>query len=502
MVLRRPQRRARPTGAVADNCGHAFRSRLLGYVTKFRFAPDGPVRLLGALLLLALLSAGAEAAAPKRVLVIHSFARDSAPYNALSNVLRSELTQQLNQAVALQEVSLDAELGGEPKDEHLFVEYLVGRARVTPPDLVIAIANPAMLFCLRHRDQLFPDRPLLATGLDRRRLDTVKLGAFDQAVTMTLDFPAVVRNILELKPDTDTLAIVVGASPLEQFWGDVIERELAPLGNRLRVLPAGVVSLAQMRQRLAALPPNSVALYYGFAVGADGALHENELALASIRESSSVPVFGVYNDQLGRGIVGGPLVDFRTMGSVTAELAVRMLQNPGAPGGHVALPTPPAIFDWRELRHWAIPESQLPKGAVVRFREPSIWDLYHWHIAAAALVIIVQSVLIALMLCSAGSVGLRRSKCGSSAPSWRGLHASHARRVERVHRSRGEPAAGRDIEQCGCSGAAARCRSAQAGGREAGVARSEEGQSAGKRRRSSHSRIAAQAGAGVRAVRP
>ena len=123
----------------------------------------------------------------------------------------------------------------------------------------------------------------------------------------------------------------------------------------MRVLPAGILNLAQMRQRVAALPPNSAVLYYMFAVGADGALHENELALAAIRESSSAPVFGVFNDQLGRGIVGGPLVDTRKMGTVTAELAARMLQNPSAPGSHVPIAPPPPTFDWRELAHWGIP---------------------------------------------------------------------------------------------------------------------------------------------------
>ena len=108
---------------------------------------------------------------------------------------------------------------------------------------------------------------------------------------------------------------MVGTSPLEQFWGKVIERELAPLGERLRVLPAGVLNLEQMRQRVAALPPRSAVFYYMFAVGADGALHENELALAAIRESVERAVFGVFDDQLGKGIVGGPLVDARSMGT-------------------------------------------------------------------------------------------------------------------------------------------------------------------------------------------
>jgi len=242
--------------------------------------------LLLSLLLASLLPAAYAAEPkpePKRVLIIHSFGRDFAPYNVVATTLRTNLTQLMRESVALHETSLDMEIGGTPDDERLFLEYLVRRNRGVPPDLVIAIANPAMLFCLRYRDQLFPDSPLLVTGLDRRRLDTVKLPATDRAVTVTLDFPAVARTILELRPETNTLALVVGGSPLEQFWGKAIEHELASLGDRLRVLPADKLSLDEMRQRVAALPPDSAVFYYMYAVGTKGALHEDERALPAIR---------------------------------------------------------------------------------------------------------------------------------------------------------------------------------------------------------------------------
>jgi hypothetical protein len=176
--------------------------------------------------LAALLSPVAQAAEPKRVLIIHSFGRDFAPYNVVATTLRTNLTQLMRESVALHETSLDVERGGSPADERLFLDYLVGRNRGVPPDLVIAIANPAMLFCLRYRDQLFPGSPLLVTGLDRRRLETVRLPATDRAVTVTLDFPAIARTILELKPETNTLALVwaartsssSGARPSSVSW--------------------------------------------------------------------------------------------------------------------------------------------------------------------------------------------------------------------------------------------------------------------------------------------
>ena len=46
---------------------------------------------LGVAFLPALLSAGVEAAAPKQVLLIHSFGRDFAPYTPTGTALRAEL---------------------------------------------------------------------------------------------------------------------------------------------------------------------------------------------------------------------------------------------------------------------------------------------------------------------------------------------------------------------------------------------------------------------------
>lgn len=384
------------------------------------------------LLLLLLLTGGAQAAEPKRVLIIHSFGRDFAPYNVVATTLRTDLTQLMRESVALHEASLDVERGGTPEDERLFLDYLVRRNRGAPPDLVIAIANPAMLFCLRYRDELFPGRPLLVTGLDRRRLDTVKLPPTDRAVTVTLDFPAIARTILALKPETDTLALVVGGSQLEQFWAKAIERELAPLGDRLRVLPAANRNLEQMRQHVAALPPRSAVFYYMYAVGTSGALHEDERALPAIRESSSAPVYGIFSDQLGRGIVGGPLVDSRNMGVVTAKLAARMLT--GEPTGdqvEVPMPVPAPSFDWRELQRWGIAESRLPPGADVRFRPPSIWEEHRQVILAGAAIVLLQAVLIAALLFQRS--GRRRAETEAIGMSGRLLtaHEDERRRLAR-----------------------------------------------------------------------
>ena len=179
------------------------------------------------------------------------------PYNAIGLALRTDLTKLLRVSVAFHDISLEAERGGPAEDERSIVEYLQRRGRDSPPDLVVAIASPAMRFYLSHRHELFPHVPLLITGVDRRRMEGITLDEQDRVVTVTLDFPGTAKTILDLRPETSTLALVLGTTPLEQFWAEEIQRELAPLGPRARVLPPDGSTLDEMRQRVATLPPDS-----------------------------------------------------------------------------------------------------------------------------------------------------------------------------------------------------------------------------------------------------
>ncbi len=54
--------------------------------------------------------------------------------------------------------------------------------------------------------------------------------------------------------------------------------------------------------------------------------------------------------------------------------------------------------DWRQLRRWSISEKSLPSGTIVRFNEPTFWQLYKWRIVAVISLCILQSFLIIYLL--------------------------------------------------------------------------------------------------------
>jgi len=351
------------------------------------------------LIVLAMLSLGAEAAEPKRVLIIHSFGRDFAPFNAIAPALRTELVRAAAQPVIFHEASLDGERRYSPEDEQPFVQFLRNRYGATRPDLVVVVAAPALRFYLGHRQQLFPDVPLLVTGMEQRVLETMQLGARDRAVILTIDLPSIAENILQLLPDTTTLAIVLGTSPLERFWLKELQTDLAPLAERVKLLWLSDVTFAELHARVAALPPRSAVFYGMFIVDSGGVPYENEQALAGVRAASSAPVFGVFDTHLGEGIVGGPLWGMRSLGTLAGQVAHRMLQDGGGdPGANLYLAAETPVFDWRELKKWDIALSRLPAGSEIRFRPPSLWEAYKTLILAGAAVVLLQAALIVALL--------------------------------------------------------------------------------------------------------
>ena len=303
------------------------------------------MRAAALLLFLALLSPLAETAAPKRVLILHSFGRDFAPFNAIAPALRTELARQLKQPVAFYEASLDTERIGPPGDEHALVDFLRSHHGTTQPDLVVVLAASALRFYLRHRERLFPDAPLLVTGIAERRLQDIQLGSRDRVVSVNSDIRVIANNILKVLPETGTLAVVQGSSRIDRLERVEFQSQLAPLASRVKLIWLHDLTIEQLRERVATLPPDSAIVYGHFAVDAAGVPYENERALAAVLEVANAPVFGMYDSQLGAGIVGGPLrgtaQDGRGIGTDRAAHAGRRSESrrgyPGAGGRYAGI---------------------------------------------------------------------------------------------------------------------------------------------------------------------
>ncbi len=346
-----------------------------------------------------LFALGAEAAGPKRVLILHSFSRDFAPYDAIASTFRTDLARRSTEPLTFVEVNLDFRRVANEKEERAYVEFLNARSDDGPPDVVVTLGPPAARFYVRHRAELFANAPLVMGALDARFSQQLPLLPGDAVVAGKLDLPALVGNILQVLPETQTIAVVVGASELERFWLGELKREFASFTSRVKFEWLNDLSLAQMQERIAKLPPHSAVLYALLIVDAAGVPHERQDALAQLHSAANAPIFGLYESELGKGIVGGPYSSQRIRGEHIATATLRALHIPTDFQPQVDIIGSEApVYDWRELSRWNIDSGRLPPGSEVRYKPPSIWEEHQVAVIATTTALLLQAALITALL--------------------------------------------------------------------------------------------------------
>jgi len=351
--------------------------------------------LAAALLSFALTAAAAQP--PKRVLLLHSFGPEFGDYSA--KPLRDELDRQLPGRVDLYESWLVSARFSSGEEDPAYASYLRSLFAERPIDLLITFGGPAANFVQAHRQSLFPSVPTLFTDVEERRLLSGALTPNDAAVTLAVNIPAIAQNILQVLPGTIHLAVVLGNSPVERYWAGEISRELRPFEDRLRLTFLNDLSFEELLRRVATLPPQSAILYAMLSPEMAGIPPDEDRALAKLHAVANAPIFSYTDGYLGKGIVGGPLLSSEEEARKAVNLAVRMLEGERAADLGIARVRPGTPqFDVRELRRWNISETQLPPGSAVRFREPSAWARYRWQIASVAMLLLLETALIAALL--------------------------------------------------------------------------------------------------------
>jgi signal transduction histidine kinase len=344
-------------------------------------------------------SSSALSAEPKLVLTLHSFGREFKPWSEYAKAIRLELERQSPWPLDIQEHALVTARASESHPEIAFVEYLSALYSKRQPDLIVSIGAPAAAFVQRHRKLLFPNAPMVLTVVDQRRVQYSTLGPNDTVVAVAIDYHAAIENILQVLPDTNHIAGVIGTSPIEAFWKEEIEKESNPFKDRIKFTWYDSLSFEEILKHAADLPPGSAIFWELMIVDAAGIVHEEGKALQRLHAVANAPIFSYTDAFFGHGIVGGPHVPVLEAGQQVAAVALRILGGENA--GNIKVPPVgmgPAKFDWRELQRWGISESLLPPGSHIFFRPPIAWEQYKIQIIIISVALLLQTILIFRLL--------------------------------------------------------------------------------------------------------
>jgi signal transduction histidine kinase len=353
--------------------------------------------LLAAIILIGVTAAPTPAQTRTKNVLIISGGPEEFPGNPnFDATLRKVLFSHTDLQIAAYSEYLENEEFGDAAYTSL-ADYIRLKFHTLRLDLVVANTAPALQFVLRYRDALFPDVPVLfgAAGPPPEVLRGEIAG-----VTGILREPSQAETLelaLKIHPATKRLHIIAYAPAVDGFE-ERIRSTLAAVPKSVTLTFAHESSLPEMLATVQTLPADSIIFYVRYSPVTQGRVIFPDELLPEIAAMAPVPIYSSLDTNIGKGVVGGMMRSGINDATRLGDMSVRILE--GAPPA--SMPMSPAtvrpIFDWNQLQRWRIDESRLPPDSEIRFRVPTVWELYGSYIVATFLVVAAQLVTIAVLL--------------------------------------------------------------------------------------------------------
>ena len=346
------------------------------------------VWLLGVLMCILVAPAAAQPSA-KSVLILNTFSDLSLDnVNYIESAMRAHVPGPVNFYVEY----LESWRLGDDGYERAILNTLEHEYAGQKLDLALPVSYPALQFILKFRDQLFPGVPIVFWGLDASRIAGQRWPGVT-GVTETVDVRATINLALHLHPQANTVAVITNNSDFDKYWLGAVHSELLH-EDKVREIDLVALPTNQLLEKVAALPPQTIVLF-------QPSPQESVQPAMGIYDILSVvgqrfPTYCIFPIHcVNHGGIGGVSTDMQHQAALAAGIARRVLS--GEPPENIPVMHDSgtrARVDWRQLQRWHIPESSLPPGSLVFYREPTLWERYRLYIIAAFVVIVIQLLLI------------------------------------------------------------------------------------------------------------
>lgn len=331
----------------------------------------------------------------RSVLTIHSGAEFFPANPILDSAIREVLKSAVASRVDYFAEYLESDRFGNGVSPML-ADYIGQKYRNRHIDLVIAVTNESLEFVLDHREELFPDAPIVFGGI----------GVPDEAVRHAAHGLAALRVgsayteslklALDLHPTTERVFVVANSPNRTNV--ESVKTELSQFSPRVQITYVTAESLPRALELIKAIPPRSLVLHIWQRATEQEALLDPIDVARAVAQASPVPVYGTVDLNIGTGIVGGVVRGTRETGLLLGQMAVQVLKGAGAQDIPIQEAPLVPIFDWRALKRWGIDQSRLPPGSQIRFASPTVWESYRGYIIGTILVVAAQLLAIAGLL--------------------------------------------------------------------------------------------------------
>ncbi len=339
------------------------------------------------------------AANPKRILVLYSYGYSLPSYWKFNPGLVSVMEKAGVKYGDLFFEYLDLPHIGDTERKQALADILRHKYAEISLDLIITIHAPATLFLRNEAKDTFPHVPTIS-WIMQEGFNQDYAGNRHLQIFAGLDVQGTLERALELFPETRRVLFISGTFQIDAETEREARSIFSHWESELQFEYTSHLSVEEMLERVANLPPQSIVIYWNVIRDKTGRIFNQTDVGRMVAMTANAPVFCLFDTLLGFGMVGGSVQSYELGGTRIGNLALDILSgriNLTEQNQQLVLNSVP-MFDWKQLERWGADTSKLPKGSILVNHPSSPLEQYKWHIIGLLMFSMAQSSLIISLL--------------------------------------------------------------------------------------------------------
>lgn len=267
-------------------------------------------------------------------------------------------------------------------------------------DLIISSDNNAFNFLKKHNKTLFKGAPVVFCGVNYLEYEDIEGFPNFTGITEKADIKQNYELIKKLHPNIKNIYTIIDTTTTgERVKKEALEifEELSLDGVNYNILDD--VTFEELKLQIQNLPPNSALLLSVFFRDKNNHSFEYDEISQMISNSSKIPLYGLWDFNLGNGIIGGYLTSGLFQGKAAASMGIEILNGAKVQDVKVKYKSPNNyMFDYSKILKYNINPNLLPNNSFIINKQLNFYEIYKKEIITLMIIFLLMFILIIMLL--------------------------------------------------------------------------------------------------------
>lgn len=314
-----------------------------------------------------------ESTKQKKILILNSYDKGNSLNGFTPSNWHDEITDGIESSLKNSKENVDLKIEYmdskfNVSDEYYYMLYNLYKYKFSDInfDAIIALNNNATDFLVKYSKDLFPNTPILFSGVDQSKKSTLINEPYFTGIYKSEDFKSTFDIALKFHPNAKHFFIILDKTSQGLTYKEMLKQLIPAYENKVDFIFCNDSDINVVKEKISRLSNNTVIFIAAQYNDNEGSYIPKSEVANMLFKNCPLPVYSQSYAYLNNGIIGGVITDGKKLGISLGTISSRIL-NGEKPSDIPSIidDSHNYVFDFNQLKHFKIDMLTLPKNSEI-----------------------------------------------------------------------------------------------------------------------------------------